>query len=278
MARGLGRGAWANGLYVLALAACVLALAPLGSQAPASAITGRVVDEHGAIMPGVIVATSGSGSSGRVLTMVTTSRGEFRAPGLPAGSYDIVFWLAGFATGQKHDVIVAADQVTNIGDIIMRVGKWTMSPNATRAVEFATSEGPFEIVLTGDPCEQATSSVCVGSPITIGLNLIFGLFLHAYDEGSVQPATREDAGASADALVVLPRNAADRLHGAVFLIGDVVALDPIGKEVVGQVVHRRDWDDTLAVIRRLPRRGSEFVKPVRVSRAQLLPPLGAPES
>ncbi|MFB3855314.1 MAG: carboxypeptidase regulatory-like domain-containing protein [Vicinamibacterales bacterium] len=84
---------WFLALMVLAWCGTV---ATAGAQQPGE-IFGKVTDASGAIVPGVTVTLT-SPVLLRPLTAVTSETGSYRFPGLPVGTYDVKFELAGFKT------------------------------------------------------------------------------------------------------------------------------------------------------------------------------------
>ena len=78
--------------------ACVVVLAfPAMAQqtVDVASISGRVVDDTGAVVPGAQVATTRRDTN-IVTTAVTDTEGRFRFPYLKIGAYDIVASLSGF--------------------------------------------------------------------------------------------------------------------------------------------------------------------------------------
>src|ERR1700737_1051013 len=76
---------------------------PAISLAQQTAMSGVVVDESKAVLPGVTV-TATNANTGREFTDVTTDRGEYRLVGLPAGRYDLRVYLQGFAATVVKDI------------------------------------------------------------------------------------------------------------------------------------------------------------------------------
>ncbi len=68
-------------------------------------ITGTVLDETGAALPGVTVTVTHL-ETGLTRVVVTNESGRYRAPLLPVGSYRIEAALAGFATLTREGVVV----------------------------------------------------------------------------------------------------------------------------------------------------------------------------
>jgi hypothetical protein len=78
--------------------ACVASLAmPAAAQqtVDVASISGRVVDDSGAVVPGAQV-TATRRDTNIVTTAVTDAEGRFRFPYLKIGAYDIVVSLSGF--------------------------------------------------------------------------------------------------------------------------------------------------------------------------------------
>ncbi len=66
-------------------------------------IEGKVVDQGGGVMPGVTVSIGSTALQSGTRTTVTDGEGLYRFASLPAGTYQVTFELAGFAT-IKRDV------------------------------------------------------------------------------------------------------------------------------------------------------------------------------
>jgi hypothetical protein len=96
--------------YLCAAAAfLLLGGASAFAQQTTGTITGRVLDEQGAAIPGVTV-TAKSNSTGFVRTEVSDASGVYRLSALPVGLYDVTSELAGFATVSKKDIDVGVGQ------------------------------------------------------------------------------------------------------------------------------------------------------------------------
>jgi len=100
---------------------CVVALAllvfswssPAFAQRTTGEISGRVVDESGAALPGVEATIHGAGVPGAPF-VVTSETGAYRFPVLPAGSYAIEFALQGFASSKIDAIQVAVGQTVDL--------------------------------------------------------------------------------------------------------------------------------------------------------------------
>lgn len=79
--------------------ALVILLALVGdvrAQGDGGSLRGRVVDQSGAVLPGVTVTASSPAVMGGSLTTVTSAEGLYRFPLLPPGLYEIRMQLEGF--------------------------------------------------------------------------------------------------------------------------------------------------------------------------------------
>jgi hypothetical protein len=69
------------------------------------ALTGKVTDQQGAVVPGVTVTATNT-QSGESRVFVTGADGMFHAPDLVPGRYTVKFELSGFTTSERPDVLV----------------------------------------------------------------------------------------------------------------------------------------------------------------------------
>jgi len=86
------------------LVACALVFTGLASaQERFGALTGRVSDQQGQAIPGVTVVTTNI-QTGEVRTFVTDANGQFTAPDLVPGRYNVRFELTGFSKVERADI------------------------------------------------------------------------------------------------------------------------------------------------------------------------------
>jgi hypothetical protein len=106
-----------------ALLVCVFAIAaaPVFAQQTAGNITGRVLDDQGAAVPGATVTATNT-QTGFVRTDVSDAEGLFRLNALPVGTYDLVFELQGFTRVEQKAVVVNVAQTTDLS-IALRVAQ-----------------------------------------------------------------------------------------------------------------------------------------------------------
>src|SRR3984893_7037427 len=115
------------GAAAFVLLACVSAFA----QQTTGAVTGRVVDQQGAAIPGVTV-TAKNVATGFTRTDTSDSEGVYRLQALPVGIYEVNAELSGFATVSKKDVEVNVAQIQAI-DFSLKVATLAETVNVTGA-------------------------------------------------------------------------------------------------------------------------------------------------
>ncbi|MBI4474875.1 MAG: TonB-dependent receptor [Acidobacteria bacterium] len=149
------------------------------AQATTGAITGRVMDSSGALIPGVEVTISSPAMIGGSRNAITDERGTYRFTLLPVGVYRVSFALPGFRT-------------LNIDSVNVTVGA-TMTINGTLEVAAVaeevtvTSEAPtidLEAATTGVNWSlQKLDTLPYGRGIRAITQLLPGIYATAYDVG-----------------------------------------------------------------------------------------------
>jgi hypothetical protein len=103
------------------LLACALAMGGLASaQERFGTITGEVVDQTGAVLPGVTVTVTNNETQ-RSTVVVTDSSGAYFATALEPGRYNVKFELSGFITQEAPNVILLLGTTATV-DSTLRVG------------------------------------------------------------------------------------------------------------------------------------------------------------
>ena len=115
------------GAAVILLLSCASAFA----QQTTGTISGRVVDQQGAAIPGATI-TAKSPSTGFTRTETSDVEGIYRLSALPVGIYEVTAELQGFATVSKKDVEVNVAQ-TQAVDFPMKVAALAETVNVTGA-------------------------------------------------------------------------------------------------------------------------------------------------
>ena len=86
----------------------LLTCASVFAQGTSGTITGRVVDQQGAAVPGATV-TAKSTTTGFTRSEVSDAEGVYRLSALPVGIYEVTAELQGFTTVSKKDVEVVPE-------------------------------------------------------------------------------------------------------------------------------------------------------------------------
>jgi hypothetical protein len=102
---------------IIALALAVATASVAAGQVATGNITGTVLDEQGAVLPGVLVTLTGAD---RTATFTTDVDGRYRFMALPPGMYRIQAELPGFATIVREQVEVRVGQFVEL-PVQMRV-------------------------------------------------------------------------------------------------------------------------------------------------------------
>jgi outer membrane receptor protein involved in Fe transport len=102
------RGLVAGCLLLLVTIQSAQAQPPTPSTAATGTISGTVIDQTGAVVPGATITVDGTG--GR-FSDVSGGSGEFSFSGLASGTYDVAVSLLGFSQQTERNVIVADQPV-----------------------------------------------------------------------------------------------------------------------------------------------------------------------
>ena len=123
---------FARGGSVVALAAMLLAAAiPAAGQLLTSRVDGRVLDQTGAVVPGVTVTLTNAATNVARETS-TNSSGLYVFPNVSQGTYSVEAAADGFKTALIEDVQVALGAPANV-DIVVEVGVVTQTVVVTAA-------------------------------------------------------------------------------------------------------------------------------------------------
>jgi hypothetical protein len=79
--------------------------APAAAQIDTASVVGTVLDQSGAVLPGVTV-TATQEATGVVATAVTNASGQYVFPGLKVGTYTVAAELAGFKRALQREVVL----------------------------------------------------------------------------------------------------------------------------------------------------------------------------
>jgi hypothetical protein len=93
---------------------CSLALAlPAAAQQTTGNITGRIVDDQGAAVPGVTV-TGRNMETGFTRSDVSDTEGIYRLTALPVGTYDLTAELQGFSKVENKGIVLSVAQTLDV--------------------------------------------------------------------------------------------------------------------------------------------------------------------
>ena len=92
-------------LAVLAAALLFAALPAFSQTNPTGTISGKVVDQQGLPLPGVVVTATSPALQGS-RTATTSANGDYILPFLPSGQYTVSYELSGFATVKRAEATV----------------------------------------------------------------------------------------------------------------------------------------------------------------------------
>jgi len=98
---------------IIASLALFMAGVAFAQLVPTSQMTGRVVDNTGAPLPGVSVEATSPRLVGKA-TAVTDGEGNYRLFSLPSGVYEVTFTLQGFKTLIRKDIVVQLSQTITL--------------------------------------------------------------------------------------------------------------------------------------------------------------------
>jgi hypothetical protein len=101
------------------LAILVSTAAPALAQRTTGEIIGKISDESGGVLPGVVVTLRGSAVAGAP-TSVSTEAGVYRFPLLPPGTYELEYSLAGFGALKREGIPVAVGSTVPL-DVTLKV-------------------------------------------------------------------------------------------------------------------------------------------------------------
>ena len=96
---------------------------PAAAQATTGTISGSVVDESKAVLPGATVQVKNV-ETGATRTLVTDDRGRFRALNLPPGVYTVSAELAGFTSAKRENLTLEIGRDVT-ADLALKVGAVT---------------------------------------------------------------------------------------------------------------------------------------------------------
>jgi carboxypeptidase family protein len=122
---------------LISLAVCVLLQAFLSARqtvgTTTGAISGKVTDASGAVLPGVTITLSSEAVIGNRGTRATQTGGDglYRFPALSPGDYSLLFWLEGFSPVSREGIHVGVAFTATV-NIVLEVGAVSQSVTVER--------------------------------------------------------------------------------------------------------------------------------------------------
>ena len=118
-------------------------------------IEGRIVDDAGALLPGVAVVATGPSLPGEARTQ-SADDGSFRLVNLPPGVYTVAAALDGFNSVEQRDVKVGIDRTVSLemtmvaaftGEVtvLSEAPEAMRSPSGAKATQVTLSECPSRV-------------------------------------------------------------------------------------------------------------------------------------
>lgn len=142
--------------FLYFLSCLLLSASAVFGQTALGTITGTVADPSGAVVGNASIEVKNT-ATGVVVKTVSTSTGNYTAPQLPVGSYDITVTVSGFKTFKRTGLDLAAAQIMRI-DIPLEVGAQTESVTVTAEASLLKTE-------SGDLTHNVTTTELSELPI-----------------------------------------------------------------------------------------------------------------
>ncbi len=140
---------------VAALIFCLFT-ASLGAQVTSGTITGQVQDGSGAVVGGASVTISNP-SNGLTRSVTTSETGEFVAPNLLPGTYNITVEMKGFKKSQTQGFVLNAADKLSAGTLVLAVGAATDEVTVTAdagLVQLQADSGERSDLITSKQLDQ----------------------------------------------------------------------------------------------------------------------------
>jgi hypothetical protein len=161
-----------RGLYFGLLCFGLLLLPAAGFSQEKAVLTGTVTDASGAVMPGVKVTITNSGT-GVARTLETNASGAYLAPELVPGTYEVKAEAFGFKTYSQTGIVLNVNDRVRV-DIPMQVGQVTQSVEVSAgAVKVQTESGEVTDLISSTQLSQLpvnTRSFFVLATLTAGVS------------------------------------------------------------------------------------------------------------
>ena len=110
----------------------LVAAGPLSAQPTTASIIGKVADDTGAVLPGVMVTATSPSLQVRQVVALTDSKGEYRLTLLPIGTYSVRYGLTGFQTIERTEVRLTVGFIATL-DVVLNISALSESVTVSGA-------------------------------------------------------------------------------------------------------------------------------------------------
>jgi Carboxypeptidase regulatory-like domain len=145
---------------LIALVACAFLQADLEARqavgTTTGAISGKVTDSSGAVLPGVRITSSSDAviGNGGTRATVTAGNGLYRFPALPPSEYSLLFVLGGFRTSSREGIHVGVGFTATV-NVVLEVAAVNESVNVERRSPVIDTQST--VITTGFDVRQLTN-------------------------------------------------------------------------------------------------------------------------
>jgi hypothetical protein len=135
------------------LTLCTFPVSPVAAQETTATATGTVTDQSGGVLPGVTVSFKHV-ATGRLFESITNTEGNYLAPLLPVGAYEVTFSLSGFQPRVVEGLTLAVnDRVKvdatlsagGVSEVVHVTGRTTITQTTTAVQELIDSQRVQEL-------------------------------------------------------------------------------------------------------------------------------------
>ncbi len=235
------------GRLLVITAVLLSVLHPRAARAQSTAIAGRVTDEQGAAVPGVLVSTL-SPAPGTVFAAYSDGTGAYTLL-LEPGTYTLTFTLSGFETQQRADVQVTAGDTT-ILDVMLPIAVFAeqvdvvgVTPLGGVGVSRDRLAAVISVIDSGDLAARGSPSMADALNERLGAIALEGTTTNLF-----QPTLRY-RGFSASPLIGLPQGIAVYQNGVRINepFGDTVQFDLLPQFALDRVQLSAGTDPTFGL-------------------------------
>lgn len=135
-------------LHVFVATFALLALTSAAFSQVAGRVSGSVVDQSGAMVPGAKVEVMLPGGVRAVFSAVTSSEGLFSIAGVPSGAYELVITAQGYKKRVIQELVIRPGQELALPAIQLEVGQVSETVQVTETQTVQTSNAEVSLSIT----------------------------------------------------------------------------------------------------------------------------------